>query len=209
MKAMATLLGIGAIVVGCTVNSTTNNGGDSCSTSSSVTCEGAATGYSCTGTSVPSDSDATLDCSYGTADNGNTDYCCISLSSSVTCSQDTTVTGCQGDSYGFSCTGSDTPDQDQSGLNCSTGTAGNSGETLYCCTFGDYDAGTDSSSSDDTSTGDGSSNSCVQDSTVSCTSPAQGWTCSGSDMPQQTDASLSCSTGTAGSNGQTQYCCSN
>jgi hypothetical protein len=93
MKAMATLLGIGAIVVGCTVNSTTNNGGDSCSTSSSVTCEGAATGYSCTGTSVPSDSDATLDCSYGTADNGNTDYCCISLSSSVTCSQDTTVTG--------------------------------------------------------------------------------------------------------------------
>ncbi len=193
---LGALLASLALVVGCTVNSTTNGSAAACNTSSNVTCDGAATGYSCTGSSTPADSDSNLNCSTGTADDGNTDFCCISLNSSVTCDQDTTVQGCAAGSYGFSCTGSDTPDQDQSGLVCSTGTAGSSGNTLYCCGF------TDSGGDGGTDAGD----TCTQDSTVSCTGSAQGWSCTGSDTPDQDQSGLVCSTGTAGS-GSTQYCC--
>jgi hypothetical protein len=195
------LLGGFALVVGCTVNSTTN-GGSACNTSSNVTCEGAATGYTCSGSSAPSDGDSTLDCSSGTPDNGNTDFCCISLNSSVTCGQDSTVQGCVAGSYGFSCTGSDTPDQDQAGLVCSTGTAGSNGDTLYCCSYTD-DAGTDDGGTDSATDG---SDTCMQDQTVTCTGSAQGWSCTGSDTPDQDQTGLVCSTGTAG-NGDTQYCC--
>ena len=193
---LGALLGGFALVVGCTVNSTTNSG-SACNTTSNVTCEGAATGYTCTGSSTPADNDSSLNCGSGTADNGNTDYCCISLNSSVTCGQDTTVQGCTAGSYGFSCTGSDTPDQDQAGLACSTGTAGPNGETLCCCGYTD-DAGTDS--------GTDAADTCMQDSTVTCTGSAQGWSCTGSDTPDQDQTGLVCSTGTAGS-GNTQYCC--
>jgi hypothetical protein len=43
------------------------------------------------------------------------------------------VQGCAGDSFGFSCTGSDTPDEADSSLTCSTATPA-SGALLYCCT---------------------------------------------------------------------------
>ena len=47
-----------------------------------------------------------------------------------------TVTGCQAGSYGFSCSGSDTPGTDFSNLNCSAGTPDpTSGATLYCCQY--------------------------------------------------------------------------
>ena len=184
-----------ALLVGCTVNSTTNGGGSACNTSASVTCEGMATGYSCTGSSTPAQTDSNLDCTSGTADNGNTDYCCVSLNSSVTCAQDTTVQGCAAASYGFSCTGSDTPDQDQAGLVCSTGTPASNGATLYCCGYtAGVDAGTDAGTT------------CMQDPTVTCTGSAQGWSCTGSDTPDQDQTGLVCSTGTAGS-GNTAYCC--
>lgn len=195
------LLGGLALGIGCTVNSTTNNSGSTCNTSSNVDCPGAATGYTCSGSSTPADNDSNLDCSTGTADNGNTDYCCISLNSSVTCGEDSTVQGCESGSYGFSCTGSDTPDQDQAGLVCSTGTAGNNGETLYCCSYTDDGGTADSGTTTD------SGDTCMQDSTVTCTGGAQGWSCTGSDTPDQTQSGLVCSMGTAGDGGATLYCC--
>ena len=96
-------------------------------------CTGTSTGYSCSGTDSPTATNAALECSTGTpGNNGATDYCCFTNASSA-CAQDPTVTGCTGNSYGFSCSGTSTPAQANAALTCSTGTAGNSGLTLYCC----------------------------------------------------------------------------
>jgi hypothetical protein len=100
---------------------------------STVTCTGSAQGWSCTGSDTPDQDNQGLDCSTGTAGSGNTQYCCITFTSS-TCSQDSSVAGCESGSYGFSCSGSDTPQQADTSLNCSAGTAGENGATLYCCT---------------------------------------------------------------------------
>lgn len=100
-------------------------------------CNSPSTGYSCTGSDTPDESDPSLACSFGEAGNaGSTVYCCLTADtfSSSTCAPDSTVAGCQPGSYGFSCVGSDTPDQTDGTLTCSTGVAGNAGSTLYCCT---------------------------------------------------------------------------
>lgn len=111
-----------------------------CHYDNSVTARcGSATGYSCTGGQTPYSADPNLVCSEGaTGRGGETEYCCYTQTSAApatsTCTQDATVTGCQLPSYGFSCTGSDTPDEDYSNLTCSTPTSG-SGATLYCCQY--------------------------------------------------------------------------
>ncbi len=179
--------------VGCTVNNT--NGGNSnpsntCTQSSSVSCSASnETGYVCTGSATPDTS--TLDCDDGTPDSANasnTDFCCIPVTA-TTCSQDSTVQGCVAGSFGFSCTGSDTPDQADSNLDCSTGTPGNN-ETLYCCTDGTTTTST-----------------CMMDTSVTgCQGGATGYSCTGTDTPDQSDTSLACSTPTA--NGSSMdYCC--
>lgn len=137
-------------VVACTVNSTTNNSGNTCGQDTSVTCSEGGSGYSCSGSDSPDQDDSTLDCSAGVTDGANTDYCCITITSGSTCSPDSNVEGCASGSYGFSCTGSDTPDTANSSLTCSSGTPG-SGETSYCCCTGSdcdnfADAGTDDGS---------------------------------------------------------------
>ena len=109
----------------------------SCSADTSVSCTGSAIGYSCTqGGTAPDVTDSSLICSIPTIANGMDEYCCAysTASTGSTCSLDQSVTGCQADSYGFSCTGSDTPDSDYSGITCSAGTAGASA-TLYCCVY--------------------------------------------------------------------------
>jgi hypothetical protein len=121
-----------------------------CATDSSVTgCVSGSVGYSCpSGSSPPDQSDPTLVCSVPTSTNGSDDYCCytntITPPSGATCAQDPSVAGCQPDSagnpsYGFSCTGSDTPDMDFSNITCSMGTSGmdsgGNAATLFCCTY--------------------------------------------------------------------------
>ncbi|HEY5146901.1 MAG TPA: hypothetical protein VII82_09040 [Polyangiaceae bacterium] len=105
-----------------------------CSPDSSVSgCSGNASGYSCGNGDSPEQTDSSLVCSDGTpASDGFVLYCCIQFTSS-TCAPDSTVSGCDGDSIGFSCTGTDTPDQADSSLNCSDSTPGNAGALLYCC----------------------------------------------------------------------------
>jgi hypothetical protein len=106
----------------------------SCDADSSLSCEMGSTGYTCTdGATIASD-DPTFICSDPTMmSDGSNGYCCImALPSSSTCSQDDSVTGCQDPSIGFSCTGSDTPSDADSSLNCSTGTPDGS-NTDYCC----------------------------------------------------------------------------
>lgn len=106
-----------------------------CNADSTVDCSGGGFGFTCTGTDTPDQDDSSLECSTGTVNSSNTQYCCIQYSSgsSSPCTQDSTVTGCASGSYGFSCTGSSTPSQQDSSLNCSTGTAGSNGDTVFCC----------------------------------------------------------------------------
>jgi hypothetical protein len=197
------LVFLGALASACTVTATATpppppppTSSSPCSQDSSIsTCVTGAVGYSC-GTAVqpPDQADPTLVCSVPTTQ-GNLDlYCCYTNTtkpSSSTCSQDQTITGCMPDSagnpsYGFSCTGTDTPDMDYSGITCSAGTPG-SAATLYCCSYGTPMT---------TST-------CSQSSTVSCVAGTTGWTCTGSAQPEDSNSGLVCSTDGAGN-----YCCS-
>ena len=111
-----------------------------CAFDSSVPCSQGA-GFSCPIGSAPDDSDPSLVCSIPSA-SGNEDlFCCFTATatSGATCAQDDSVVGCEDNSFGFSCTGSDRPDADFSDLTCSasgtpgTDAAGNPA-TLFCCT---------------------------------------------------------------------------
>jgi len=95
-------------------------------------CSGGASGFSCGNDESPEQTDSSLVCSDGTPSGGLVLYCCVQFTSS-TCSPDSTVPGCDGSSIGFSCTGSDAPDDADSSLNCSDPTPGNGGELTYCC----------------------------------------------------------------------------
>lgn len=127
----------------------TDGAGDFCCASSScsydssvVGCQSGSVGYSCASGSAPPDqSDATLVCSEPTSNGGSDDYCCYTNAttapSGATCAEDSSVMGCQPGSFGFSCTGSDTPDMDFSNITCSAGTPGTDASgataTLFCC----------------------------------------------------------------------------
>jgi hypothetical protein len=200
---IAGAIGIG---VGCTVNSTTSNNGTTCNQDTGIACAGGTSGYSCSGSDSPDQDNSNLNCGAGVADGVNTDYCCVALTSGVTCQQDSSVQGCPGNSYGFSCTGSDTPDMDDSSLSCSTGTPGN-GNTQYCCSTGAFDdGGTDSGPDTGPDSAPDGGNTCATDTSVTCTGNAVGYQCTSSDSPDQEDSTLNCSTGTPdGSN--TDYCC--
>ena len=128
-------LSLGAVVAasiastGCSVTTTGPSAG--CGIDDSVACDHA-TGYSCAPGDDPEASDSSLVCSDGTDVPGATLYCCVQFVSS-TCEPDDTVVGCTGYSFGFSCTGTDTPDEADPSLVCSAGTdAGDA--LLYCCT---------------------------------------------------------------------------
>ncbi len=116
----------------------------SCNRDTSVAgCVSNTYGYSCTrGQPPPDATDSSLICSIPTAINGLDEYCCASSTavSGATCSLDQTVANCQAGSYGFSCTGSDRPESDYSGVTCSAGTAGGSA-TLYCCVYNSANTG--------------------------------------------------------------------
>jgi hypothetical protein len=182
---------------GCTTTATVEGGPGpavpvTCSQDLNVVgCIAGATGYSCSGTDSPDDGDSALNCSAGTSSTGGlTLYCCLDASSvTAGCSADSSIMGCVGASFGFSCTGSAEPSQGDSSLVCSTGTPSGSA-TLFCCASYAASAGT-----------------CTQDRSVQgCTASSIGFSCTGSDTPTQVNPALVCSTGTPASGG-TQYCC--
>jgi hypothetical protein len=161
-----------------------------CMADATVTgCTGTTSGYSCTGSAPPTASDPTLSCSMGVAGTDGTLYCCADVNAPGACMADPTVTGCTGSAYGFSCTGSAPPNANDPSLSCSAGVAG-TGETVYCCLDQSLPA------------------TCMPDGTVTgCTGGAYGFTCTDSSLPNESDPSLSCSVGIAGSGGDTSYCC--
>ncbi len=181
-------------VAGCSVNASVT--ADSCSPDSNVAgCASGTDGWSCSGALTPDTS--TLSCSGGTpgaGTNGDTGFCCVAFApASGTCAADATVSGCAGGSFGFSCASTDTPDQTDATLVCSTGVAGNAGSTLFCCTDG--------------TTTVVPTTTCAADATVNCSAGGNGFSCTGSDMPDT--SSLICSDGTAGAGmgGATGFCC--
>jgi hypothetical protein len=103
-----------------------------CGPDDSVPCNHGA-GYSCSPGDDPENSDSSLVCSDGVDADGATLYCCVTYASGSSCAPDDTVQGCTGYSYGFSCTGSDRPDDTDSSLVCSDATPAG-GALLYCCT---------------------------------------------------------------------------
>jgi len=130
----------------------TDGAGDYCCSTSTCTydssvstCVTGAVGYSCaTGAQPPDSADPSLVCSVPATSNNVDLYCCYTSTtaypSGATCQQDPTITGCAPDgagnpSYGFSCSGSDMPTDDFSGLNCSSPTMDGSGNSLYCCSY--------------------------------------------------------------------------
>jgi hypothetical protein len=185
----AGLLMMLAAAAGCTVKNSASGGSSTCSSDGSVSCT-QGSGWSCTGKDTPADNNP-LVCSKATVSQDQTKltFCCVA-SQGVTsgCAEDSTVTANCSQGTGFACAGSTTPDQNDSSLVCSSGTP-NGSNTDYCCIPYTQSSGT-----------------CMQDSTVMC-SEGFGFTCSGTDMPQQTNSALNCSTGTAGNNGQMLYCC--
>jgi hypothetical protein len=105
------------------------------------------------------------------------------------CATDDTV-ACT-DGVGYSCLGSDAPDDSDSSLLCSDGTAGNAGSTLYCCLHAVH--GT----------------SCSPDDTVAGCAPGSfGFSCSdATEPPNDSYPSLQCSAPTPGNAGSAIYCC--
>jgi|SRR5580658_1678707 hypothetical protein len=127
------------LVVGAGCSATASPGapapGSTCEPDDAVTskCTGG-NGYSCEGSDTPDEADPTLLCSVGEPLScDEVGYCCVTaFASTVTCAPDSTVTGCVSPSIGFSCTGTDTPDEGDMTLICSCGVVSGS-ETLFCC----------------------------------------------------------------------------
>ena len=181
-----------AAASGCHVTVTST---DSCGPDSTVLCGDGTQGYSCTGDVTPDTS--TLLCGDAVCDGSDTcAYCCEAVSVTVTvpasCSSDPSVTGCEAGSYGYTCTGSASPDSGNPNLFCSSGTVSGA-NTAYCCLF-------------------------TTSATVGCTADASvasgcngegadyGFSCTGGATPEETFTNLICGApGTSGAN--TTYCC--
>ncbi len=89
-----------------------------------VGCTGGSVGYACAG-DRPDDGDTSLVCSDGTPGAaGMTIYCCAPYGQYWSdCTVDTSIAGCVGDSFGFRCSGPESPDEADAALACSAGAA--------------------------------------------------------------------------------------
>ena len=164
---------------------------ESCVVDNAAGCTDGSTGYSCTGAVAPNSSDPSLSCGSGvTQPDGEVLYCCVGLTS-TSCVADASVAGCTGGSYGYSCSGSDTPTQGNQNLDCSAPATTGNGSLLYCCIEFSSNTG-----------------SCAPDASVAGCGNSYGFSCTGTDTPDQTRP-LTCSTATAGPNNELLYCCSN
>jgi hypothetical protein len=123
---LALLVGAGA----CSTSSSSNDG-SSCSEDDTIQCTAGATGWSCAaGDLRPDSTNSGLLCSEPTPVNGEDTYCCYdgTENSGGTCQQDFTI-ACPPYEYGFSCSGSDMPQNDYPNL----ATCDTEDNMSYCC----------------------------------------------------------------------------
>lgn len=124
----------GVAVMGMGCSSTSGPTGNSCAADTTVTgCLGS-DGYSCAAGDAPPDSaDPTLICSAPNVDGADDTYCCYTSPTfpAGTCAYDSSLdAACTPDSLGYSCQGTDTPDQTDTSLTCSP----DQGSGDFCCT---------------------------------------------------------------------------
>jgi hypothetical protein len=98
-------------------------------------CDPGTDGVDCTGGANPEGDFPGYLCSTPSPQADGTDgYCCAVGFTGSTCTQNFAVQGCVYPSVGFSCAGTDVPDESDPSLTCSAGVADpNTGDTLYCC----------------------------------------------------------------------------
>jgi hypothetical protein len=115
--------------------STSSSGsGTGCSADGTLSCDPGTVGVDCTGGADAETEFPGYICSApATQSDGSDGFCCAEGFSGSTCSQDLSVSGCVDPSVGFSCTGTDTPDQADASLNCSAAVVDSNGDSLYCC----------------------------------------------------------------------------
>ena len=149
-----------------------------CAPSSSVSCPGGTTAYSCTGTATPDLTLNDLVCPFA-ASGGSGGYCCRTSSSG--CTTDTSVP-CGAGQFGYSCVGaSSTPTSAGFPLNCTLG-KNVKGKNEYCC---------------DTPA------TCSNTPGLGCGSPYTAWLCAGNNVP----SASACGVGAAVGNNLEEYCC--
>jgi hypothetical protein len=145
--------GTGAKINGQTVFCCSTTSTAPCSRNSSVQCPPGNVGFECSGTDIPnqgeqgvdqSRSDATLICDIpAMMISGLLGYCCYTPSPTPigsTCLQDQAVPACPSGSFGFACTGPDTPQEDYPRMACNQATVRRANQqgvpaTLYCCQY--------------------------------------------------------------------------
>jgi hypothetical protein len=96
-------------------------------------CTGGSLGYTCAN-DRPDHGDTNLVCSDGTPGAaGMTLFCCAPYGQAWSdCTVDTSIVGCDAESFGFTCSGPEAPYEADASLACSEGTP-SGGDTLYCC----------------------------------------------------------------------------
>lgn len=159
----------------------------SCAVNTAVAgCTGGSVGYTCA-SDRPDDGDSNLVCDDGTPGAiGMTVYCCAPFGQYWNdCTLFTSVPGCVGESFGFSCAGPESPSDADASLACSGGTMSDEGAMLYCCNSVVLPP------------------ACAANPTVTgCEGASIGYSCAGGATPTQLDAALACTPGSAGG-----FCC--
>lgn len=154
-------------------------------------CFGGSVGYTCS-KDRPDDGDVSLVCGDGVAvAAGMTAYCCAPFGTYWNdCNVDTSIVGCVDNSYGFSCTGEESPSEADASLVCSVGTASGS-DTLYCCNSAVL------------------APTCAPDVLIqpSCLGVAIGYSCTADDTPTSSDPDLACAPSSVTESGVLGYCC--
>ena len=128
-----------------------------------------------------------LACGPGAKRGEQTIYCCNSVVLPPTCAVDPDVRGCTGVAIGYACVGTDSPNQANASLACSTKTAQGSGRTETCCIPFPIASG------------------CSEDDAVpGCGRGSYGFSCDGSTRPDALNPTLACDESSPG-----LFCCRN
>ncbi len=153
-----------------------------CTTSTTIAgCADPGFGFSCAGQVGPADVDSRLACSHAI----DSSYCCVASDIEPSCVS-APAAACAGASIGFSCVSNASPGDGNASVACDGGTAGENGATTRCCIpFLQTESG------------------CEENQHVGCASGAFGFSCAGLARPEDSNASLTCSSGSIPSS----YCC--
>jgi hypothetical protein len=175
-----------------------------CNVDITLSCPAGSTGFACDIGSNPESEDPALSCTDPKPDGDNDDdYCCFTgfTGNSTTCQPDDDVSlACADGTFGFSCVIGDVPTTFDATLVCSDSSDAVTGESDFCCVYGDTATGDDD--------GGTAPPGCTADPTLDCSgSGAIGYACTIGDNPEAEDTSLACSDPNTDADNEDDYCC--